>query len=80
MKNKVLLFTRPLAPPWDEASKNLAFDIAKSSSGAFDFHTLTTKEYANHLSKRDESLMKKITPEGIFSSTCSFWTLSLKKL
>ncbi len=32
MKNtkKILLVTRPLSPPWDEASKNFAFDLVKN--------------------------------------------------
>lgn len=28
IQKKVLLYTRPIVPPWDEASKNLAYDIA----------------------------------------------------
>src|SRR5665647_1155703 len=28
-KKKILLVTRPIAPPWDEASKNFAFSLAK---------------------------------------------------
>jgi len=27
-ENKILFYTRPIIPPWDEASKNLAFNIA----------------------------------------------------
>ena len=30
---KILLATRPLVPPWDEASKNFAYFLAKSVSG-----------------------------------------------
>ncbi len=30
---KILLITRPLAPPWDEASKNFAYYLAKNSGG-----------------------------------------------
>lgn len=37
---KILLITRPIAPPWDEASKNFAYYLAKSVS-AFDFSVLT---------------------------------------
>jgi glycosyltransferase involved in cell wall biosynthesis len=37
---KVLLVTRPIAPPWDEASKNFAYYLAKSVEG-FDFSVLT---------------------------------------
>lgn len=35
MKNsnkKILLVTRPLSPPWDEASKNFAFDLVRNIS------------------------------------------------
>lgn len=37
---KILLVTRPIAPPWDEASKNFAFYLAKTLS-MFDFFLLT---------------------------------------
>ena len=37
---KILLVTRPIAPPWDEASKNFAFYLAKTLS-AFNFYLLT---------------------------------------
>ena len=40
-QKKILLFTRPLVPPWDEGSKNLAFQIALHSQGDFCFHLLT---------------------------------------
>jgi glycosyltransferase involved in cell wall biosynthesis len=39
-RKKILLVTRPIAPPWDEASKNFAFYLAKNLS-AFDFYLLT---------------------------------------
>jgi glycosyltransferase involved in cell wall biosynthesis len=29
-QKKILLVTRPIAPPWDEASKNFAFNLAKN--------------------------------------------------
>jgi phosphatidylinositol alpha-1,6-mannosyltransferase len=40
---KVLLVTRPIAPPWDEASKNFAFTLAKdlSSEEKFELHLMT---------------------------------------
>lgn len=41
---RVLFFTRPLAPPWDEASKNLAFDLATNCQGDFEFEILTPKK------------------------------------
>ncbi|EKE20164.1 MAG: hypothetical protein ACD_8C00047G0006 [uncultured bacterium] len=37
---KILLITRPIAPPWDEASKNFAYYLAKSVEG-FEFSVLT---------------------------------------
>lgn len=37
---KILLVTRPIAPPWDEASKNFAYFLAKNSP-AFEFYLLT---------------------------------------
>jgi glycosyltransferase involved in cell wall biosynthesis len=37
---KILLVTRPIAPPWDEASKNFAYHLAKSTEN-FDFSVLT---------------------------------------
>ncbi|MDO8241136.1 MAG: glycosyltransferase family 4 protein [Candidatus Moranbacteria bacterium] len=37
---KILLVTRPIAPPWDEASKNFAFYLAKSVAN-FDLNLLT---------------------------------------
>lgn len=40
---KVLLATRPLVPPWDEASKNFAYFLAKSVTGA-ELTVLTTPE------------------------------------
>jgi glycosyltransferase involved in cell wall biosynthesis len=30
LKRKILLITRPIAPPWDEASKNFAYYLAKN--------------------------------------------------
>jgi len=39
-RKKILLVTRPIAPPWDEASKNFAFYLAKTLS-THDFYLLT---------------------------------------
>ena len=42
---KILFVTRPLVPPWDEASKNFAYFLAKSISDPnLEFHLLTTNE------------------------------------
>jgi len=40
LRKKILLVTRPIAPPWDEASKNFAFYLAKSLADN-DFYLLT---------------------------------------
>ncbi|MEI7621578.1 MAG: glycosyltransferase family 4 protein [Candidatus Moraniibacteriota bacterium] len=37
---KILLITRPIAPPWDEASKIFAYNLAKDAKG-FEFSVLT---------------------------------------
>ncbi len=60
MKNKipeVLLVTRPLTPPWDEASKNLAYFLATKIEG-LKFHILVG-EY-------NPSLPKNITQHLIY--------------
>ena len=42
---KILLATRPLVPPWDEASKNFAYFLAKSiRDPQLEFHLLTAPE------------------------------------
>lgn len=42
---EVLLITIPIAPPWDEAKKNLALSLTCEASG-FRPHLLTTRSYA----------------------------------
>jgi len=37
---KILLVTRPIAPPWDEASKNFAYYLAKNMTGV-EMHIMT---------------------------------------
>ncbi|MCK4635915.1 MAG: glycosyltransferase family 4 protein [Candidatus Moranbacteria bacterium] len=51
MKNnkKILLVTRPLSPPWDEASKNFAFDLVKNISNKN--ITILTSTFNKELSK-----------------------------
>lgn len=43
MSRKILLVTRPIAPPWDEASKNFAFNLAKDlgSNKNMELHLMT---------------------------------------
>lgn len=56
----VLLATRPLAPPWDEASKNFAYFLGKEVSG----HTLTLLTTREKLA----DLPTSVREEPIFSS------------
>lgn len=66
---KILLITRPIAPPWDEASKNFAYFLAKETKD-FEFHVLTpgyVKDLENH-----------IFQEPIYSSTHLDWKQRLK--
>jgi glycosyltransferase involved in cell wall biosynthesis len=46
LRKKVLLVTRPICPPWDEASKNFAYTLAKSIAD-FDFYLLTNGLVSN---------------------------------
>ncbi|QQS15562.1 MAG: glycosyltransferase family 4 protein [Candidatus Moraniibacteriota bacterium] len=47
---KILLATRPLVPPWDEASKNFAYFLAKSiRDPQLEFHLLTANETLEEL-------------------------------
>ncbi len=66
-KKKILFFTRPIIPPWDEASKNLAFDIITNlPKNNFETKILTPKK-----SSFNKKLIKKFTyiqPEEIFKS------------
>lgn len=51
---KILLITRPIAPPWDEASKNFAYYLAKALH-SFEFTLLTNKfldGLPNHISQK----------------------------
>lgn len=57
---KILLSTRPLAPPWDEASKNFAYFLGKTITG-YSLTLLTTKELL-------EGLPTTVHQEAIFSS------------
>lgn len=73
-KKKILLYTRPIAPPWDEASKNLAWELAKNCQNDFEFHVLTTKKLP--LEKQD----KKIVLEPIFSSPAYNFSAKIRML
>ncbi|MDO8566276.1 MAG: glycosyltransferase family 4 protein [Candidatus Moranbacteria bacterium] len=57
---KILLATRPLVPPWDEASKNFAYFLGREVKN----HSLTLLTTKEPLSKLPESVRQ----ESIFSS------------
>lgn len=47
MSKKILLATRPLVPPWDEASKNFAYFLARSiDSPGLSLHLLTERGHS----------------------------------
>ena len=61
---KVLLATRPLIPPWDEASKNFAYFLGKEVSG----HSLTLLTTNEKLAGRPVSVHQEaIFSEGHFN-------------
>lgn len=53
-QKKVLLVTRPIAPPWDEASKNFAFYLAKNVT-SITFYLLTN----GHLQDLPDTVVQK---------------------
>jgi len=67
---EILLVTRPLTPPWDEASKNFAFQLAKNLE-KYKFHILVG-EY-------DPQLPKRITQHVIYRGA-SWTTIQKTKL
>jgi glycosyltransferase involved in cell wall biosynthesis len=58
-RKRVLLLTRPICPPWDEASKNFAYTLANNIENA-EIHLLTCGKI--------ENLPKNIIQENIFPS------------
>lgn len=69
---KILLVTRPIAPPWDEASKNFAYTLAKSFSAQENLEL--------HLMTRGilPELPKNIVQENIYTSSENDFTFSQK--
>lgn len=66
-KKTILFFTRPIVPPWDEASKNLAFDIATGLyDNFFEAKILTPKK--NDFNQKLAAEFPHIKTEKIFSS------------
>ena len=58
-RKKILFVTRPICPPWDEASKNFAYYLAKNIKG-FEIHLLTNGILPN--------LPENIIQENIYNS------------
>lgn len=78
---KVLLVTRPIAPPWDEASKNFAFTLAKdlSSEEKFELH-LMTNGVVSELPKnivQEKIYTHSQNDFGFFQKLRLFWFLIL---
>lgn len=71
MKN-VLLATRPIVPPWDEASKNFAYFLAKSVTGS-ELTVLTTGE-------KLAGLPETVSQEPLFASAQLSFGAKLKLL
>jgi len=68
---KILLITRPIAPPWDEASKNFAYYLAKNIA-TVNF-TLLTNDFI-------PDLPKNITQKSIYTSNHLDWLQRLRLL
>jgi len=67
LKKKILLYTRPIIPPWDEASKNLAYDIAVNMpKSQFVISLLTPKK--DSFNKELIEKYSHIEPEEIYNS------------
>lgn len=60
LKQSILLVTRPLCEPWDEASKNFAFDLAKN---------VTTKKITILTNGIIKNTPKHITQEKIYTKS-----------
>lgn len=68
---KILLITRPIAPPWDEASKNFAYYLAKNIS-TVNFTLLTNGTMAD--------LPQNIVQRPIYTSNHLDWMQRLRLL
>lgn len=71
MQKTVLLFTRPIIPPWDEASKNLAYEIACSCNPeSCNFCILSTKGAALPIEKlyANNIILDKIYSSATFDN------------
>lgn len=66
---KILLVTRPITPPWDEASKNFAYYLAKNTAG-FEFNVMTP----GHV----EKLERHIVQQSIYTNAHLDWSQRLR--
>lgn len=71
-KKRILLITRPICPPWDEASKNFAYFLAKNVQG-FEFTLLTC-------GKKIEGLPDNVQQEPVYTSAKLSWWQRMKLL
>ncbi len=69
---KILLVTRPIAPPWDEASKNFAYYLAKTIGDSKDFEL--------HLMTRGKlpELPDSIVQDEVYTASQNDFTFSQK--
>lgn len=66
---KILLLTRPICPPWDEASKNFAYTLANNIENA-QIHLLTHGKL--------EGLPENVIQHSIYSSSKWNWTQKVR--
>ncbi|HBO16871.1 MAG: Glycosyl transferase group 1 [Candidatus Moranbacteria bacterium GW2011_GWE2_35_2-] len=81
MTKKILLITRPIAPPWDEASKNFAFTLAKdlSDNKNLELHLMTNGQVDELPSSviQEKIYTHSQNDFGFFQKLRLFWFLIL---
>ena len=76
-KTKILFVTRPIAPPWDEASKNMAYQLAINVAKInpnLEIHLMTKGDLKDAIS----DLPKNIIQHPIYTSAENDFTFSQK--
>jgi glycosyltransferase involved in cell wall biosynthesis len=74
-KKKILLITRPIAPPWDEGSKNFAYYLAKNLNG-FEINLMTKgilPELPSHINQNPIYTTSKISEFNFLQKIRSFF-------
>ena len=77
IKKKILFVTRPIAPPWDEASKNMAYQLAVNVAKInqnLEIHLMTKGDLKDTFS----GLPENIVQHPIYTSAENDFTLSQK--